>query len=94
MFVMLNCYTGFIEKSNGIGVRIGVDINDVFYAGIDNHFCTQDAGLVGAVKGGAGRLDTVDGGLDDRILLGVNGAAFFVHRSGGDILGNSHTADI
>jgi hypothetical protein len=94
LFILLNCHAGFIKKGNGIGVRIGIDIDDMFYAGVDNHFCAQNARLVGAVEGGAGGLDAVNGGLDDRVLLGMDGAAFFVHCAGGNVLGNAHAANI
>ena len=49
-------------------------VDDACDTGIDESLGTVDAGQVGHVAGAAARGNAVQGGLDDGIRLGVNGA--------------------
>ena len=55
-----------------VGVMAGIDY--ALDAGVDDHFGAGEAGLVGDVDHAAVGADTVEGGLDNGVLLGMEGA--------------------
>lgn len=92
--ILFNPNAGFFEERHRIRVGVRFDENDVFNSGVYNHFCAKNTRLMRAVKRCAGGLNPVNRGLNDGVLLGVNRAAFFMHRSGRNVLLVSDTTDI
>ena len=64
------------------GVWIAVLKDDLLDARVDDHLCADAARLVRAVERGAFDARAVFGGLDDRILLGMQSAAYLVPLAG------------
>ena len=74
----------FFQHLLGQGIGIPLFVDDPLNPSIDDHLRTDDAGMIRTVEGGSPNLDSVIGGLDDRILFRVEPAAEFMSFSGGD----------
>ena len=68
-------------------------VKDPFQLDIDQHLRADGAGEIGTVEGGATDTETVQGGLDDRILFGMQATAEFMPFAGGDTLLLAQTAN-
>lgn len=71
-------------------VGVGLLVDDFADAGVDDHLGADDAGLVCAVESGAVYADAELGGLDDGVLLCVDGEAQLVPGAGGDAQISAH----
>src|SRR3990170_5349369 len=72
----------FLDHLLRQGVGIAVLKDDLFHARINDHLRADAARLVRAVERCAFDAGTVFGGLDDRVLLGMEPAAYLVPLAG------------
>jgi len=69
------------EIPEGI-ISVFAKAHKAFDPGVDQHLGAEDAGSMGAVDGATFNADTVERGLNDAILLGMDGAANLVTGAG------------
>src|SRR5512136_200591 len=74
------------EHAGGQLVAVAVPVDDFPDSRVDEHLETDAAGMVRAVKRCPLDAHAVNGGLDDRVLLGVKPPAQFVALAGGHLL--------
>lgn len=72
------------EQVNESVVGVLPERNETLHPGVGQHLGAQDAGGVGAVDGGALKVDAVLCRLDDDVLLGVDRPADLVAGARGD----------
>ena len=65
---------GLLQEAAAVVVGVSPDIDDALDAGVDDHFGAGEAGLMRDVDHAAVGADAVEGGLDDGVLFGVEGA--------------------
>ena len=81
----INVYSGFLEKLSEGVVAVLAEADKALDAGVDQHLGAQNTGRMRAVDGSAFKTDTVQAGLDNDVLLGMNGAAYLVARPGRNV---------
>ena len=74
----LEVYTRFFKKTNKGFVIIVSRTDKAAYPGVDKHFCTEDTGRMGAIDRASFETYTMQSGLYDNVLLGMNSAAYFL----------------
>ncbi len=70
-------------------VRIALLVDHLGDAGVDHHLGAEDAGLVGAVEGGALNADAVQRRLDDGVLLCMHRPAQLMAGARGHVLASA-----
>jgi hypothetical protein len=68
---LLYNYLGFLPHLAGQIVGVPPFVHDPDNTGVDDHLGADDTGEVGAVEGGAFDGNSIIGGLDNGVLLGV-----------------------
>jgi hypothetical protein len=79
------CDAAFCDHFAGEFISIPCTVDNSGYPGVDNHFCTYNAGHGGAVESRTIYVGAMFGGLYDGILLGVKASAEFVALTRGHV---------